>query len=105
MNIKFNPESTVKAEDHLDNFYLQLQTLEVWYHDVACRLFPCTLDGPATAWYHNLPPNSIHNWGAFNHMFLEKFTDDKTPATLLKELGSLKMEGQEKVKYFNQRFT
>jgi len=29
MNIKFNPNSTVKVEDHLDNFYLQLQTLEV----------------------------------------------------------------------------
>ena len=27
INIKFNPDSTVKAEDHLDNFYLQLQTL------------------------------------------------------------------------------
>jgi len=24
MNIKFEPDSIVKAEDHLDNFYLQL---------------------------------------------------------------------------------
>ena len=38
-------------------------------------------------------------------MFLEKFADDKTPAMLLKELGSLKIEGKEKVKDFNQRFT
>ena len=38
-------------------------------------------------------------------MFLEKFVDDKTSTMLLKELGSLKMEGKEKVKYFNQRFT
>jgi len=34
-------------------------------------------------------------------MFLEKFIDDKTPAMLLKELGSLKMEGKEKLKDFN----
>jgi len=24
MNIKFNPHSTVKARDHIDNFYLQM---------------------------------------------------------------------------------
>lgn len=29
MNIKFKPDNTVKVEDHLDNFYQQLQTLEV----------------------------------------------------------------------------
>lgn len=38
-------------------------------------------------------------------MFLERFDDDKTPSMLLKELGSLKMEGKEKVKDFNQTFT
>jgi len=37
-------------------------------------------------------------------MFLENFVDDKTPAMLLKELGSLNMEGKEKVKDFNQRY-
>jgi len=61
MNIKFNSDSTVKAKDHLDNFYLQLQTLEVCYDDVACRLFPCTLDGHAATWYHSLPPKLIQN--------------------------------------------
>jgi len=34
-------------------------------------------------------------------MFLEKFVDDKTLTMLLKEFGSLKMEGKEKVKGFN----
>lgn len=38
-------------------------------------------------------------------MFLEKFADNEIPSMLLKELGSLKMEGKVKVKYFNQRFT
>lgn len=37
-------------------------------------------------------------------MFLENFVDDKTLTMLLKEFGSLKMEGNEKVKDFNQRF-
>lgn len=104
MNINFNPDSVMKAEDHLDNFYLQLQTLEICYDNIACRLFPCTLDGQAAAWYHSLPPNSMQNWVSFKRMFLENLVDDKTPAMLLKELGSLKMEGKDKVKDFNQRF-
>lgn len=91
MNIKFNLDNTVKEKYHLDNFYLQLQTLEVWYDDVACRLFPCTLDSCVDAWYQNLPLNSIQKWGAFKSMFLEKFVDDKTPAMLLKKLENLKM--------------
>lgn len=84
VNIKFNLGTSMKAKYHLDNFYLRLQTLKVRYVDVACRLFPCTLDNGVTAWYHNLPPNSIQNWGSFKHMFLQKFVDDKTPAMLLK---------------------
>lgn len=63
------------------------------------------MDSHIAAWYHNLPPNSTENWGAFKCMFLESFVDDKTPAMLLKELGSLKMEGKEKLKDFNQKFT
>lgn len=105
MNIKFDPDSMVKAEDQLDNFYLQLQTLEVQYDSIECGLFPCTLDIQAVGWYHDLPSNSIQNQGDLKPMILEKFIDDKTPNMLLKDRGSLKMQGKEKVKYFNQRFT
>lgn len=105
MNIKFNLDSKVKVKYHLDNFYIHLQTLEVQHDNVACRFFPCTLDGHAVAWYGIVPPNSIKNWGASKCVFLKKFVDEKIPAMLLTELGSLKMEGKEKVKDFNQRFT
>ena len=97
---KYGPDRVVKAEDHLDMFYLHLQTFEVRYDNVACRLFPCTLEGRVVVWYHNLPINSIQNSGMFKRIFLEKFTDDKTLTMLLKELGSLKMESKEKVKDF-----
>lgn len=89
---------------HLDTFYLHLETLEVHYDDISCRLVPFTLDDRAIVWYHNLPPNSIQNWRIFKRIFLENFSKYKTPNRLLKELGSLKMEQKEKVKYFNQRF-
>lgn len=42
---KYDPKKAAKEEDHLDNVYLHLQMLEVHYDDVACRIFPCTLDG------------------------------------------------------------
>lgn len=66
--------------------------------------FHVTLDGRVVASYHNLLVNSIQNWAVFKRIFHEKFVEDKTPAMLLKELGSFKMEQKEKVKYFNQRF-
>jgi len=74
--------------------------LEVSYHDVACRFFPCTLDGREAIWCHSFPLNLIQNWKGFKN-FLEKFSNDKTPAMLLKALGNLKMEQKEK---FSQSF-
>jgi len=101
---KYDPHRIVKAKDHLDTFYLHLQTLEVHYGDVASTLFPCTLDGRETVLYHSLHIKSIQKWGMFLRIFLEKYDEDKIPAMLLKELGSLKMEQKEKVKDFNQMF-
>lgn len=89
---KYDPDRAVKTEDHLNMFYLHLQTLEVCYDDVSCRLFPCTLDGRVALWYHKLPVNSIQSWGMFKRIFLENFAEDKTLAMLPKELGSIKME-------------
>ena len=42
---KYDLDKTMKAKYHLDNFYLHMKTLELRYDYVACRLFPCTLDG------------------------------------------------------------
>lgn len=39
--------------------------------------------------------------GYIQQAFLEKYGDDKTPATLFLELSRLKMETKEKVKDFN----
>lgn len=98
---KYDPHRVVKANDHLDTFYLHMRTLKVCYDDVSCRFFPCTLDGKEVVWYHHLPVNSIHSWGMFKIFFLEKTVDEKTPTMLLKELGSLMMETKEKLKDFN----
>ena len=43
--MKYNTDKEVKVEDHLEKFYLHLHMLEVQCGDVACIIFPCTLDG------------------------------------------------------------
>lgn len=60
INIKFNANNKMKEEDHLDNFYLDLQAPEVLHDDVACRLFPCALEGHVATWYHILPAKSTN---------------------------------------------
>jgi len=42
---KIDPDKKTKIEDHLDDFYMHLQILEVRYDAVACRLFPFNLEG------------------------------------------------------------
>ena len=77
--MKYDPRKTMKVEDHLDMFYLYMKTIEVHYEDIACILFPCTMDARDVIWYHNLSPNSIENWGVFKQIFLENFVEVRPP--------------------------
>ena len=99
----FDPYKNTKTQDHIDDLYMHLWMLEVRYEDVACRIFPFTLEGRAATWYQRLPVNLVHSWRDFKKLFLDKFADDKTPAMLLKELGNSKMGEKDKEKYFNQK--
>lgn len=36
---KFDPDNKTKAKHHINDFYIHLRMLEVWYDDVACRIF------------------------------------------------------------------
>jgi hypothetical protein len=47
---------------------------------------------------------SITEWDDFERLFIRKFGERKMTASLHKELGAIKMDKKEKVKYFNQRF-
>lgn len=58
---KFDPDKKTKVEGHIDDFYMHLQNLVVLFYDVACRLFPYTLEGRASLWYKRLSTNSICN--------------------------------------------
>jgi hypothetical protein len=40
-------------------------------------------------------------WDSFERDFLNKFKEEKTPTTLLRELITMRMEDKEKIKDFN----
>lgn len=79
-----DPDNKTKVEDHIDDFYMHLRMLELRYGDFYYKIFHFTLEGRVTIWYHNMLVNLVHGWREFKKLFLEKFTDDKTLAMLLK---------------------
>ena len=52
-------------EDHIINFYLSLQMMRVQYTNVACQIFPHTLENKPATWYHSFPVASIQTWEEF----------------------------------------
>jgi hypothetical protein len=101
---KFDPDNLEYLEDHLNNFFLATHLLNFQHEEVVCRLFPYTFSGGASTWYFSLPPDSITKWDEFERLFIKKFGERKTTASLHKDLGAINMDKKEKVKRFNQRF-
>ena len=98
---KFDPVEKISVEDHLQSFYLALEGLRAGEcEDVVCRLFPHTLKGAAASWYFGLSTNSILDWDTFETIFRSKYTAQKTHASLMKGLGWLRKEKNEKVHSF-----
>ena len=98
---RFDPEERIAVDEHLQSFYLALEGLRAGeYEDVVCRLFPHTLKGAATSWYCGFHVNSIPDWDTFKRVFRSKYTAQKTHASLMKGLGLLRKERNEKVHSF-----
>ena len=90
----------------MQSFYLAIEGLrDGEYEDVVCRLFPHTLKRAAASWYFSLPKNSIPDWNTFERIFINKYAAQRTHASLMKCLGLLRKEKNEKVCSFTQRFS
>jgi len=66
---KFNPDSGILAEEHINNFMLSINLNGVIEEDVVVRIFPYTLQRADGSWYFSLPPGSINSWNAFQEHF------------------------------------
>jgi hypothetical protein len=101
---KFDPEKKYSAEDHVHKFLSTIRIQNVLHKDVVCRLFPHTFENKSTTWLYSMDESSITSWRIFVTIFLKKFREDKTSATSVLDISRIKMDTNEKVKYFNQCF-
>ena len=81
-----------------------LNLMNVEHEDVVCRLFPHTLQGKDTKWFFNLAPGSMTSWQKIEDAFMAQFSNEETPGILSLELSGIRMDDNEKIKDFNQRF-
>jgi hypothetical protein len=101
---KFDPNRKDFSEDHIKKLMLVVRLMNVQYVDVVCRFSPYTFENRAYTWYFFLDQASITIWNTFKTNFIENFGKDKTPATLVLDISRIKMDVEEKIKDFNQRF-
>ena len=101
---KYEPDDGVLPEYHIKQFMNALNLMNVEHENVVCRLFLHTLEGKATKWFFNRAPGSISSWQKIEEAFMAQFSDEETPVILFLELLGIRMDENEKVKDFNQRF-
>ena len=101
---KYDPNDDVLPKYHIKQFMNSLNLMNVEHEDVVCTLFPHTLQGKATKWFFNLAPGSITSWKKFEEAFMEEFSVEETPGILPLDLLGIRMNENEKVKDFNERF-
>ena len=99
--LKFNPEASMLAEEHINKFMLSINLNGVTNEDADIWIFPYTLQGVARSWYFSLPSRSITSWDIFQEQFLTKYGDDRSIATLINDLSNITLESREPIKEFN----
>jgi len=65
--------------------------MNVEHEDVVHGLFLYTFENKESTWYCSQPIYSITSWDDIENEFINKFGEEKIPATLLKELIAIKM--------------
>ena len=92
---KFDLGEKNYVDDHLWNFFLDLDILAVEHEYVVCRMFPHTFKAKASAQYFGLPTNSITDWDTSERLFKGNFGSQRTTSALMKKLISLRMDKKE----------
>ena len=60
--------------------------------------------GKLQKWFFNLALGSITSWEKFEEAFMAEFSNEESPKILPLELLGIRMNENEKVKDFNERF-
>ena len=100
---KFDPDKDILPEDHIKQFMLPLNLMNVQHEDVVCRLFYFNFQGKASSWFFSLSLRSITSCKQFEIAFMTKFGDNKTSGILFLEISKININKNENVKDFNHR--
>ena len=100
----FTPFGGRTAEEHVASFKTTLRLLDVQHEDVACRLFPFTLEDMAYDWFLKLPTDSITTWAGFEMIFLAQFGQVIDPSTLYQHFATMRRDPNEPIWAFNAFF-
>ena len=101
---KYDHDDDISPEHHIKQFMDALKLMNVEHEDVVCILFPHTLQGKATKWFFNLFPGSITSWDKFEGAFMAEFSVEETSGILPLDLLGIRMNENEKVEDFNEKF-
>lgn len=61
-------------EEHIHMYKDDIGRLYMVHEDVACCMFPNTLNDVTTIWYASLPEGSITSWIQLEQSFLNQFS-------------------------------
>lgn len=87
---KFIHDGPVMIEEHIHMYKDGIGRLDVVHEDVACRMFPNTLDNVAIMWYASLPEGLITSLTQLEQLFLNQFNVPIDPSTLYNQLATTK---------------
>ncbi|GAU17354.1 hypothetical protein TSUD_232300 [Trifolium subterraneum] len=96
-------DGTTDPEEHLEKFRAHM-LLQGFKDGIMCRVFACTLTGPAIRWFFSLPPYSIYSFPQLAQAFLSRFVLSKTYPKLPITLKCLKQRTDESLQDYLYRF-
>ncbi|XP_042515377.1 uncharacterized protein LOC122089750 [Macadamia integrifolia] len=69
-----------------------------------CKVFPTSLEGPATTWFSCLEPGSVHDFKQLNKKFIDYFEGSKGHQKTSSDLMDVKQQPGESLRQFIRRF-
>ena len=89
--------------DHMLH-YNPAMTLNTGNNHLLCKVFPTSLQGPALAWFHRLPPNLVNSLGDLWTIFISQYLSSVQQKRNISSLKTLIKQEEETIQDFTRRF-
>ena len=89
--------------DHMLH-YNQSMTVNAGNTHLLCKVFPASLQGPALAWFHNLPRNPINSFNELWIIFISQYLCSVRQERNISSLQTIVKQEEETIRAFTRRF-